>query len=99
MRSERAVRAAWWTAGGVTVLGVMLSLVGAASASSSASFGWFAYQPLAAATFSPFGPFALLHPASFTGAVLLALGLLGLAFLAGRHVGVRAARPRADDER
>lgn len=44
----------------VLLLGtVLLSLVGISTARPSASFGWYAYQPLADAVFAPFGDWAL----------------------------------------
>ncbi|MFB8387490.1 hypothetical protein ACFC3F_10180 [Microbacterium sp. NPDC055910] len=54
-----------------------------------ASFGWFAYQPLTDATFSPGGSAVILSRIAVAGWVIFALALVALAFLAGRVVGRR----------
>ncbi len=55
-----------------------------------ASFGWFAYQPLAGEIFSPGGPAVILSRLSVVGWVLFAAGAVALAFLAGLAAGRRS---------
>lgn len=54
------------------------------------TFGWFAYQPLADATFVPGGGGVFLSRTTIVGLAVLMTGLLSVAFLAGR----RAAQGR-----
>ncbi|MGW9414715.1 hypothetical protein [Arthrobacter cupressi] len=65
------------------IAGVVTALAGR---SEPASFGWFAYAPLSNETFSPAG-IAFLGPITQTGYVIAAVGLLLLAFWAGRRLG------------
>ena len=53
------------------------------------TIGWFAYQPLSATTFVPFGSF--LTPLQQTATVVGGLGMLLLAFAAGWAFGRREA--------
>ncbi|MCP2638473.1 hypothetical protein K0817_018115 [Microbacterium sp. HD4P20] len=55
-----------------------------------ASFGWFAYQPLANATFTPGGSAVVLSRVTIVGWVIFTLGMLALALLAGRIAGRRS---------
>ena len=48
------------------------------------TFGWFAYQPLADATFVP-GAGVFLSGVTIIGWVIMTIGLLAVAFLAGRR--------------
>ncbi len=56
------------------------------------TFGWFAYQPLADATFVPGGSGVYISRIAIIGWMLLTIGLLAAAFLAGR----RSSRRRPD---
>ena len=47
------------------------------------TYGWFAYQPLADATFTPGGSDVVLSRITIIGSIVLTMGLLVLAFLAG----------------
>ena len=79
-------RAAWaWGAAGVlAATGAVVFIVGLLT---PVPFGWFAYQPLADATFTPGGAGVFLSRTTIVGVVLLAIGLVALAFLAGRRSG------------
>lgn len=57
-----------------------------------ASFGWFAYQPLANATFTPSGSAVVLSTVTFAGWVIVAVGLITLAFLVGRVSGQQSPK-------
>ena len=77
-----------WTAAGILVLaGVVTIVVGLTS---PVSFGWFAYQPLAHATFAPGGDSVFVSRTTVTGFVVFALGLIALAFLAGWRLAKRS---------
>lgn len=74
----------WWTAGAVTAAGILIVLIEVFTTQSSASFGWFAYQPLASvAMFTRAG--TLVTPIMWIGIVLTVAGLLVLAYLLGRR--------------
>jgi heme/copper-type cytochrome/quinol oxidase subunit 1 len=77
---------AWVIAGVVVGIGAVVLIIGLLT---PATFGWFAYQPLAEATFVPGGGVFLSHT-TIVGLVVLMIGLLSVAFLAGW----RAARGR-----
>lgn len=81
-------RAAWIVAIVALLVGAALVVLGA-PADTSASFGWFAYQPLAAQAFFPQGGISL-SLTSLVGLLLGAGGLTVLAFSTGR--GVRRRR-------
>lgn len=85
-------RSGWLWAGAalIVVTGVITIVFGLAAPQASASFGWFAYQPLANAVFVPGGPAIVLSPLTIVGWVVFTIGLLGLAFLAGRVTARRA---------
>ncbi|GAA4343122.1 hypothetical protein [Microbacterium rhizosphaerae] len=77
---------AWVAAGALSVAGVVTLALGLAT---PVSFGWFAYQPLADATFTPTGTGVVVSRATVIGFVLLTIGLVGLAFLGGLRAGKR----------
>ncbi|MBU4465302.1 MAG: hypothetical protein KKH75_05590 [Actinobacteria bacterium] len=87
-QSGRAI-IAWVIAGMFVVAGVAVTTVGLTI---TTAFGWFAYQPLAAATFAPSGDTVFLSRTTVVGVVLLSLGLITLAFLIGWRAAIR--RPR-----
>lgn len=74
----------------MVVLGAAIAVIGLALfliPSASASFGWFAYQPLSNTTFFPSG--VPLTTRSQTGIVLFIGGLVLFAFGAGWALGQR----------
>lgn len=73
---------AWTAAGVVVAVGVIVVIAGLLT---HVPFGWFAYQPLANATFAPAGSGVFVSRLTIVGSVVLGLGLFGLAFLAGWH--------------
>jgi heme/copper-type cytochrome/quinol oxidase subunit 1 len=80
-----------WVAAGVLVgAGAIAILVGVFSPAATASFGWFAYQPLSGATFVPGGTSVVLSRVTAVGFTLATIGLIGLAFLTGRVAGRRS---------
>lgn len=78
----------WTTAVVVAVAGAVVLIVGLMT---PVAFGWFAYQPLANATFVPDAGGVFLSRLAIIGLVILAIGLLAIAFLAG----FRAAQGRS----
>jgi heme/copper-type cytochrome/quinol oxidase subunit 1 len=80
---------AWAAAGLLVLAGVITIVVGL---SSQASFGWFAYQPLANATFTLGGDTLFLTRTTAAGFIVTVLGLIALAFLAGLRLGKRPPR-------
>jgi hypothetical protein len=85
MRNVRQTTA--WTAAGLLVAaGIITLVIGLAT---PVSFEWFAYQPLAGATFTPAGTGVFVSRATVTGVLLLVIGLIALAFLGGRTAGKR----------
>lgn len=83
---------AWLGAGSVAVAGAIMIGIGLFTPMGAASFGWFAYQPLANATFVPGGSAVVLSRITAAGWTILAVGFITLAFLAGRVAG-RRSRP------
>ena len=79
----------WWVAGGLLFAGAVTIGAGLLMPVSAASFGWFAYQPLADATFVPGGNGVVVSRFTIVGSVIFALGSIALAFLAGRRAGKR----------
>jgi heme/copper-type cytochrome/quinol oxidase subunit 1 len=77
---------AWTVAGIVNAAGAVVLIVGLLT---PVTFGWFAYQPLADAMFVP-GAGVFVSRITIIGWVILTIGLLAAAFLAGR----RTARGR-----
>jgi heme/copper-type cytochrome/quinol oxidase subunit 1 len=82
MAGRSRTEALGWVVAGVLVLVGMTALV--VGALTPVSFGWFAYAPLSGATFMPGNAGALVSWATIAGSIVLALGLIALAFLAGR---------------
>ncbi|MFD1714131.1 hypothetical protein ACFSBZ_06580 [Amnibacterium flavum] len=74
------------------ICAIVLVVVGAgvliAVATEPVSFGWTAYAPLSETTFTPVVR-GLESRNGILGAVLLVIGLMGLAFWAGLRVGAR----------
>lgn len=86
--SQRKRSALEWAIAGVVVgIGAVVLIIGLLT---PVAFGWFAYQPLADATFVPGGGGVFLSRTTIIGFVVLTVGLLAIAFLAGR----RSARGR-----
>lgn len=79
------------------VLSVAFLAVGAVliatSNAGAASFGWFAYQPLSS-TAMLIGAPAMVGTTTLAGAILVALGLLGLGGAAGFLLGRRVRADR-----
>lgn len=88
---------AWIIAGALVVAGLVVVIVGVLT---PVSFGWFAYQPLAAATFTPGASGFFLSRTTFVGWLVLTAGLLFLAYLLGRRAGsarrASAQHPESD---
>lgn len=84
MTSSRGEVAGWIIAGIAAVMGFVVIIVGLITPV-TARFGWFAYQPLADATFLPVESGVYVSRVTLIGSILLAIGLLALAFLAGRR--------------
>ena len=82
-RMPRIERIAWGAAALLAVIGVVITVVQLVMATQPASFGWFAYQPIANAVFRPAVTFV--SPQMWGGIVALVVGLITLAFLAGRR--------------
>jgi hypothetical protein len=72
-------------AGVLVVTGALVILL---APQASASFGWFAYQPLSDAVFFP-GGFIVLTQTAIVGGVLAIVGLIGLAAVVGFALGRR----------
>jgi heme/copper-type cytochrome/quinol oxidase subunit 1 len=91
--ADRNIRTvvSWIGAGVVVAAGAVTILVGLLTPVGVGSFGWFAYQPLADATFVPGGSTVVLSRITVVGWVIFGVGLLALAFLAGRAAGRRQA--------
>lgn len=75
--------------GAAVAIGVVILI---AAPTQSATIGWYAYAPLAEATFSP-GASGLLSTPMSIGIVVLVAGLVGLAFSTGFIVGRRRRSP------
>lgn len=78
------IASAWAIAGALTVIGLVVFIAGLMT---PVTFGWFAYQPLANATFAPGGAGVFLSPTTVIGLGVLILGLVTLAFLTGWLAG------------
>jgi heme/copper-type cytochrome/quinol oxidase subunit 1 len=72
---------------GALLLGGVIMFL-AVSPTGAASFGWFAYQPLAGATFFP-GSLVVLTPPMAAATVVGTVGLVGLGAIAGYVLGRR----------
>lgn len=66
--------------------GVVVLIVGLLT---PVTYGWFAYQPLADVTFTPGGNDVVLSRVTIIGSIVLTMGLLALAFLAGLRAGAK----------
>lgn len=88
-RSKRAALL-WAGAALVAVAGATTIAIGLFTPMGVASFGWFAYQPLANATFTPGGSVVVLSRVTIAGWAIFTLGMFALAFLAGRVAGRRS---------
>jgi heme/copper-type cytochrome/quinol oxidase subunit 1 len=84
--NSRRPALAWATAGVLSLTGVVVLIVGLLT---PVTFGWFAYQPLADATFTPGGNDVVLSRVTIVGSIVLTMGLLALAFLAGLRAGAK----------
>ena len=80
----------WVGAAVLLAAGVIMIAIGLFTPMGTTAFGWFAYQPLANATFTPGGSAVVLSPITVAGWVILAVGLITLAFFAGRVAGRRS---------
>lgn len=85
---------AWTIAGIVIAAGAVVLIAGLLT---PVTFGWFAYQPLADATFGPGGSGVFLSRITIIGWVILTIGLLAVAFLVGRRTA-RGRPNRFDSE-
>jgi heme/copper-type cytochrome/quinol oxidase subunit 1 len=74
----------------VLVVGGVVTLLIAGVARPAASFGWFAYQPLAGSVFAPGGGLLLTTP-FLIGAAAVVLGFVVLAGAVGFALGRRQA--------
>lgn len=95
MHSPRSKLIAWVAAILVVMAGLIVTAIGMAT---PVSFGWFAYQPLSGASFAFEDAGIFVSRMTVIGAVIAALGLMCIAFLAG----VRAAasrHPHSDDSK
>ena len=72
---------------GVLLLAAVIMFV-VASPTGTASFGWFAYQPLAGAAYFP-GSLVILTPLMVTAIVVGVVGLVGVAAIGGYVLGRR----------
>ena len=77
---------------GLLVIGGVILFV-VASPRGTASFGWFAYQPIAGAAFFP-GSLVVLTPLTAAGAAICVAGLVGLGVIAGFLLGRRYSADR-----
>ncbi|KAF2415408.1 hypothetical protein [Microbacterium sp. B35-30] len=81
---------AWVGAAALVAAGAITIVTGLFTPIGIVSFGWFAYQPLADATFVPGGSAVVLSRVTVAGWVIFAVGLVALAFLVGRVSGRRS---------
>lgn len=71
---------AWASAAALVIAGLILTVAGMLQ---PVSFGWFAYQPLTSATFSPGDAGVFVSRTTLVGITVLILGVGVVAFLAG----------------
>ena len=95
MTSSRRAVGAWVTAGILALIGLVVLIVGLLR---PVTYGWFAYQPLADATFTPGATGVFFSRVTIVGCVILTIGLIALAFLAGWQAGAKRARLIDDSE-
>ncbi|WP_243076656.1 hypothetical protein [Microbacterium sp. SS28] len=86
----------WVIAGLIVLSGVAVVVVGLLT---PVTFGWFAYQPLAEAAFTPGGDGVFLSRVTVVGFVLTTAGLLCLALLAGWRMGAAQGRDVENSDR
>lgn len=79
----------WVVSAVALVAGFALILVGIATPVTVASFGWYAYQPLANTAFVPGIGGMAIGPVTAIGFTLFTVGMVGVAFLTGIRVGAR----------
>lgn len=72
---------AWAIAAAFAIVGGIVAVIGLLT---PVSFGWFAYQP---AAFAPGASGVFLSRVTIVGFVILAIGMVALAFLAGVRAG------------
>jgi len=84
--AARAIACVMGAAGAVVLVVGLLTPV---------TFGWFAYQPLADATFVP-GAGVFLSGVTIIGWVIMTIGLLAVAFLAGRRTARGPSQVNSD---
>lgn len=89
MTNSRRVALAWAIAGVLVLAGVVVLIVGSLT---PVTYGWVAYQLLADATLTPGGNDVVLSRVTISGSIVLTLGLLALAFLAGLRAGAKRSR-------
>jgi heme/copper-type cytochrome/quinol oxidase subunit 1 len=77
----------------VSAVLVVGGLVIAATGTQTASFGWYAYQPLAGSVFFPGGA-TVLSPVTALGWSAVVLGLIAMSAIGGYVLG-RRRRPRS----
>ena len=77
---------------GVLTLGGVIMFI-ATAPTATASFGWFAYQPLAAETYFS-GALVVLTPLMATAAAISIVGIVGLSLVAGYGIGQRRSGAR-----
>ncbi|MEN0023493.1 hypothetical protein MRBLWO14_001634 [Microbacterium sp. LWO14-1.2] len=94
MSRRRKTTIAWTAATLLVIAGLAATVVGLMT---PVSFGWFAYQPLSSATFVGDGSGFFVSRTTAIGFVLLALGFVALAFLAGLRLGGRRPDAAAPD--
>lgn len=94
-RMPRIERIAWGAAAFLAVAGLGVTVIQLITATQSASFGWFAYQPLANAVFMPTGSFV--SPQMWGGIFAFVAGLVAVAFLTGRRSVARREGGAVDD--
>lgn len=83
-RGRRTI--AWVAAILIAATGLVVAVIGMIT---PVAFGWFAYQPLSSATFAIGGDGIFASRVTVIGAVILAVGLICVAFLAGIRAGAK----------
>lgn len=88
--SNHIAKLGWVGAAVLLAAGIVMIVIGLFTPTGITSFGWFAYQPLANATFTPGGSAVVLSPVTAAGWVTVTVGLIALAFVAGQSAGRRS---------
>lgn len=94
MESKTKWLAGWVIAGVAFAVGVVVLAAGLLS---PVTFGWFAYQPLAGDAFVPLDGGAFVSRTTIIGWVILVIGLIAVAFLAGWSVAGRRREASSSD--